>query len=98
VTGATAGRCSSACEADMNAAEQLTGSHGLHVTSVSALCKLSGYPTGSLSPRRFRDLSDPQVCSIGWRDCFPSAWQPEVCPYVRRVRAEPRQRPVIRFR
>uniref|UniRef100_UPI0031E45073 TetR family transcriptional regulator n=1 Tax=Streptomyces hawaiiensis TaxID=67305 RepID=UPI0031E45073 len=48
----------------MNAAEQLMGSHGFHATTVSALCQLSGYPTGSLSPRRFRDLSDPNVAAL----------------------------------
>ncbi|GAA2311314.1 hypothetical protein GCM10010234_64730 [Streptomyces hawaiiensis] len=64
MTGAIAGRRPSACEADMNAAEQLMGSHGFHATTVSALCQLSGYPTGSLSPRRFRDLSDPNVAAL----------------------------------
>lgn len=44
----TAGRGSSAREALLDAAEQLMGAQGFHATSVSALCKLSGYPMGSL--------------------------------------------------
>ncbi|AVV44207.1 hypothetical protein C6376_24970 [Streptomyces sp. P3] len=32
----------------MDAAERLMGAHGFHATSVSALCKLSGWPMGSL--------------------------------------------------
>ncbi|MEV7389166.1 TetR/AcrR family transcriptional regulator [Streptomyces sp. NPDC091215] len=38
----------SAREAFMDAGERLMGRQGYHATSVTALCKSSGYPTGSL--------------------------------------------------